>query len=121
MQLVMAAGFRYYFSLSSPLLFSPPLPSPGQMSSRDTVHDLSQLLLERPESCYRTCTSAWHNKKRLDDFSELGMVEELQPGDQVELVEGGLRGGGERGRGRGLREIYTLAFGGIIIIARVHA
>lgn len=73
------------------------------MSSRDTVHDLSQLLLERPESCYRTCTSAWHNKKRLDDFSELGMVEELQPGDQVELVEGGLRLR-ERGRGRDLRE-----------------
>ncbi|CAI8049028.1 Clustered mitochondria protein homolog [Geodia barretti] len=57
------------------------------MSTRDTVHDLSQLLLERPESCYRTCTSAWHRKRRLDDFSELGMVEELQGGDLVELME----------------------------------
>ena len=58
------------------------------MSSRDSVHDLSQLLLERPECCYRTCISAWHNKKRLDDFCELGMVEGLKPGDVVELVEG---------------------------------
>ena len=52
------------------------------------MHDLSQLLLERPESCYRSCTSVWHRKKRLDDFSELGMVEDLQQGDTVELVEG---------------------------------
>ena len=58
------------------------------MSTRDTVHDLSQLLLERAESCYRTCTSAWHNKKRLDDFCELGMVEDLGQGDPVELIEG---------------------------------
>ena len=59
-----------------------------QMATRDTVHDLSQLLLERPECCYRTCTSAWHRKKRLDDFCELGMVEGLEQGDVVELVEG---------------------------------
>ena len=59
------------------------------MSSKDTVHDLSQLLLEKPESCYRTCTSAWHNKKRLDDFCELGAVDGLKQGDIVELVEGG--------------------------------
>jgi hypothetical protein len=57
------------------------------MSSRDTIHDLSQVLLERPESCHRTCVSAWHRRRRLDDFSELGMVEGLQPGDLVELVE----------------------------------
>ena len=76
--------FSIYMLLS--LIFMPP--THHQMSTRDTVHDLSQLLLERPESCYRTCTSAWHRKRRLDDFSELGMVEELQGGDLVELMEG---------------------------------
>lgn len=76
--------------LNNSLHFSPSshLPCSYQMSSRDTVHDLSQMLLERPECCYRTCTSAWYHKKRLDDFCELGMVEGLKQGDVVELVEG---------------------------------
>ena len=59
-----------------------------QLTARDTVHDLLQYALERPESCFRTALSVRHKGKRLDDFFEIGSIEELRDGDSVELVEG---------------------------------
>ena len=44
--------------------------------------------MERPECCYRTCLSVQLNGRKLDDFSELESIEELQEGAVVELVEG---------------------------------
>ena len=59
-----------------------------QLTSRDTVHDLLQYALERPECCFRTALSVRHKGKRLDDFFEIGSIEDLKDGDTVELVEG---------------------------------
>ncbi len=59
-----------------------------QVSTKDTVHDLLQFALERPECCYRTCLSVRLLGKRLDDFTELGMIEGLVDGATLELVEG---------------------------------
>ena len=59
-----------------------------QLTSRDTVHDLLQYALERPECCFRTALSVRHKGKRLDDFFEIGSIEDLSDGDTVELVEG---------------------------------
>jgi hypothetical protein len=59
-----------------------------QLTSRDTVHDLLQYALERPECCFRTALSVRHKGKRLDDFFEIGSIEDLRDGDTVELVEG---------------------------------
>ena len=60
-----------------------------QVSSRDTVHDLLQFALEKPECCYRTCLSVRLNGKQLDDFLELAAVENMRDGARIELVEGG--------------------------------
>ena len=59
----------------------------SQLTSRDTVHDLLQFSLERPECCYRSCLSVRHKGKRIDDFLEIGALEDFQDGDTVELVE----------------------------------
>lgn len=56
--------------------------------SRDTVHDLLQFALERPECCYRTALSARHKGKRLDDFVEIGSIDGLAEEDTVQIVEG---------------------------------
>ena len=60
---------------------------PLQLTTRDTVHDLLQLPLERPECCYRSCLSVRHKGKRLDEFFEIGSLEDFHDGDTVELVE----------------------------------
>ena len=52
------------------------------------MHDILQYVLERPEGFFRTALSVRHNGKRLDDFFEIGSIEELKDGDSVELVEG---------------------------------
>lgn len=62
-------------------------PMDVMLTSRDTVHDLLQYSLERPECCYRSCLSVRHKGKRLDEFFEIGTIEDLQDGDTVELVE----------------------------------
>ena len=72
-----------------------------QLTSRDTVHDLLQFALERPECCYRTALSVHHKGKRLDDFFEIGSIENLESGDTVEVVEGEGGGGGFREWGEG--------------------
>lgn len=63
----------------------------NQLSSRDTVHEVLQFTMERPESCYRTALSVHHKGKRLDDFFEIGSIEGLEDGDTIEVLEG--RGG----------------------------
>lgn len=59
-----------------------------QLTSHDTVHDLLQFALERPECCYRTALSVHHKGKRLDDFFEIGSIEGFEEGDTVDVVEG---------------------------------
>ena len=59
-----------------------------QFSFQDNVQDLRQVVLDRPESCYRTCFSLQIDGVRLDDFSELHMVEGLKDGATIKVVEG---------------------------------
>ena len=96
---VMVISLSLSLSLSLPLPFPLPLVYTTlkflhsfQLTSRDTVHDLLQYALERPECCYRTALSVRHKGKRLDDFFEIGSVEGLRDGDTVELVEGKMWG-----------------------------
>eukprot|EP00731_Ephydatia_muelleri_P023618 Em0015g1201a len=62
-------------------------PVDAMVSSRDTVHDLLQFALEKPECCYRTCLSVRLDGKQLDDFLELASVENMRDGARIELVE----------------------------------
>eukprot|EP00731_Ephydatia_muelleri_P023577 Em0015g1160a len=55
-------------------------PVDAMVSSRDTVHDLLQFALEKPECCYRTCLSVRLDGKQLDDFLELASVENMRDG-----------------------------------------
>lgn len=49
---------------------------------------MRQVVLDRPESCYRTCFSLLLDGVRLDDFAELHMIEGLQENSLVKVVEG---------------------------------
>ena len=62
-----------------------------QFSLRDNVQDLRQVVLDRPESCHRTCFSLQIDGVRLDDFAELHMIEGLKDGAVVKVVEGTFR------------------------------
>ena len=59
-----------------------------QFSLQDNVQDLRQVVLDRPESCYRTCFSLQIDGTRLDDFAELHMIEGLKDGATIKVVEG---------------------------------
>jgi hypothetical protein len=45
-------------------------------------------VLDRQESCFRTCVSLHFDGKRLDDFAELHTIEGLQDDSVVKIVEG---------------------------------
>lgn len=49
---------------------------------------MRQVVLDRPESCYRTCFSLQLDGVRLDDFAELHMIEGLKDGVTIKVVEG---------------------------------
>ena len=59
-----------------------------QFSVQDSVQDLRQVVLDRPESCYRTSFSLQVNGVRLDDFAELHMIDCLKDGVSIKVVEG---------------------------------
>lgn len=62
-----------------------------QFSFQDNVQDMRQVVLDRSESCYRTCFSLWHDGVRLDDFAELHMIEGLKENSIIKVVEGILK------------------------------
>lgn len=62
-------------------------PISAMFSLRDNVQDLRQVVLDRPESCHRTCFSLQIDGVRLDDFAELHMIEGLKDGAVVKVVE----------------------------------
>lgn len=59
-----------------------------QFALQDNVQDLRQVVLDRPESCYRTCFSLQIDGVRLDDFAELHMIEGLKDEATIKVVEG---------------------------------
>ncbi|XP_028396427.1 clustered mitochondria protein homolog [Dendronephthya gigantea] len=58
-----------------------------QISSHETVQDIRQVVLDRQESCFRTCVSLYFDGKRLDDFAELHTIEGLKDESVIKVVE----------------------------------
>ena len=52
------------------------------------MQEIRQVVLDRPESCFRTCFSLQLNGNRLDDFVELHTVEDMKEDAVVKVVDG---------------------------------
>merc|ERR1712038_1288132 len=58
-----------------------------QVSSMELVQEIHQLLMDREDTCHRTCFSLQLNGNSLDNFAELKTVEGLQDGSVIKVVE----------------------------------
>ena len=59
-----------------------------QVSPQEMVQELHQLLMDREDTCHRTCFSLQFNGTTLDNFSELKTVEGIKEGAEIKVVEG---------------------------------
>lgn len=73
--------------------FSIQILSPGveplaiQVSSMELVQEIHQLLMDREDTCHRTCFSLQLDGVTLDNFAELKNIEGLKEGSVVKVVE----------------------------------
>ncbi|VEN54578.1 unnamed protein product [Callosobruchus maculatus] len=73
--------------------FSVKIHSPGaepfdiQVSSMELVQEIHQLLMDREDTCHRTCFSLQLDGNTLDNFAELKNVEGLKEGSVIKVVE----------------------------------
>ncbi|KAH8384587.1 hypothetical protein KR093_001804 [Drosophila rubida] len=58
-----------------------------QLSSMELVQEIHQLLMDREETCHRTCFSLQLDNVTLDNFAELKTVEHLEQGSTIRVVE----------------------------------
>lgn len=58
-----------------------------QVSSMELVQEIHQLLMEREDTCHRTCFSLQLDGNTLDNFAELKNVEGLTDGSIIKVVE----------------------------------
>ncbi|XP_075686934.1 clustered mitochondria protein homolog isoform X2 [Rhinoderma darwinii] len=58
-----------------------------QVSTKELVQEIIQVLMEHEDSCHRTCFSLQFDGNVLDNFSELKSVEGLQEGSVLKVVE----------------------------------
>ncbi|XP_030369459.1 protein clueless [Scaptodrosophila lebanonensis] len=58
-----------------------------QLSSMELVQEIHQLLMDREETCHRTCFSLQLDNMTLDNFAELKTIEHLQQGSTIKVVE----------------------------------
>lgn len=63
-------------------------PFPWQVSPQEMVQEIHQVLMDREDTCHRTCFSLHLDGNMLDHFSELRSVEGLQEGSVLRVVEG---------------------------------
>ncbi|CAO3631081.1 unnamed protein product [Cunninghamella blakesleeana] len=56
-------------------------------SPRETIHDIKQSIMESPETCTHSCFYLAFNGNRINDFLELGEVEDITIESELELVE----------------------------------
>ena len=54
----------------------------------ELVQEIYQVLIDREESCHRTCFSLQLDGVTLDNFAELKSIEGLQEGSVIKVVEG---------------------------------
>ncbi|KAL7737908.1 hypothetical protein ACLKA6_006281 [Drosophila palustris] len=58
-----------------------------QLSSMELVQEIHQLLMDREETCHRTCFSLQLDNVTLDNFAELKTIENLDQGSTIRVVE----------------------------------
>ncbi|XP_041563188.1 protein clueless [Drosophila elegans] len=58
-----------------------------QLSSMELVQEIHQLLMDREETCHRTCFSLQLDNVTLDNFAELKTIEHLEQGSTIKVVE----------------------------------
>lgn len=58
-----------------------------QVSSMEMVQEIHQLLMDREDTCHRTCFSLQLNGVTLDNFAELKNIEGLKEGSIIKVVE----------------------------------
>ncbi|ELK01921.1 Protein KIAA0664 [Pteropus alecto] len=58
-----------------------------QVSPQEMVQEIHQVLMDREDTCHRTCFSLHLDGNMLDHFSELRSVEGLQEGSMLRVVE----------------------------------
>lgn len=73
--------------------FTVKIVSPGiepfdiQVSSMELVQEIHQLLMDREDTCHRTCFSLQLDGNTLDNFAELKNIEGLSEGSVIKVVE----------------------------------
>ncbi|KAK0087716.1 hypothetical protein PV326_005064 [Microctonus aethiopoides] len=73
--------------------FTVKIVSPGaepfdiQVSSMELVQEIHQLLMDREDTCHRTCFSLQLDGNTLDNFAELKNIEGLKEGSIIKVVE----------------------------------
>ena len=58
------------------------------MNSLELVQEIHQILVDREDTCHRTCFSLQFEGQTLDNFAELKSIEGLKEGSVVQVVEG---------------------------------
>uniref|UniRef100_A0ABD2XNR3 Clustered mitochondria protein homolog n=1 Tax=Trichogramma kaykai TaxID=54128 RepID=A0ABD2XNR3_9HYME len=58
-----------------------------QVSSMELVQEIHQLLMDREDTCHRTCFSLQLDGNTLDNFAELKNIEGLKEGSEIKVVE----------------------------------
>ncbi|XP_069788946.1 clustered mitochondria protein homolog isoform X2 [Narcine bancroftii] len=58
-----------------------------QLSSQDMVQEVIRVLMEREDTCHRTCFSLQHDGNVLDNFAELKSIEGLKNGSVFRVIE----------------------------------
>uniref|UniRef100_A0A182FUP9 Clustered mitochondria protein homolog n=1 Tax=Anopheles albimanus TaxID=7167 RepID=A0A182FUP9_ANOAL len=58
-----------------------------QVSSMELVQEIHQLLMDREDTCHRTCFSLQLGNTTLDNFAELKNIEGLKEGSVIKVVE----------------------------------
>lgn len=67
-----------------------------QVSSMELVQEIYQILIDKEETCHRTCFSLQLDGTTLDNFAELKNVEGLKEGSVLKVVEGRSPGRGQK-------------------------
>lgn len=59
-----------------------------QVTAMELVQEIHQMLMDKEETCHRTCFSLQLDGVALDNFSELKAIEGIREGSVIKLVEG---------------------------------
>ena len=54
----------------------------------ELVQEIHQVLIDREDSCHRTCFSLQLDGQTLDNFAELKSIPNLKEGSIIDVVEG---------------------------------